>query len=300
MATTYEAQVVAAFGRHVLVRDADGAVRDARPRGRRLELVCGDRVRCEHDPRHDATLVVEVLPRVGALYRSNSRGLAEPVVANVSRLVAVVAPEPAPDLFVVDRYLAAAASAGIGAIVLLNKADLAGRDALRAALAPYAAAGYPLLECRRDLPETLAALATALRGQTGVLVGQSGVGKSSLVAGLVPDAQIATNSLDRDREGRHTTTASRLYDLPGGGALIDSPGVRDFAPAVDVLEPRSLGFVEIDRLAPGCRFLDCRHMREPGCAVIAAAESGGLDPRRYESYRRLRRLFEDLHAARRR
>ncbi len=298
MAATLEAQVIAAFGHHVLVRAAGGVIREARPRGRQLDIVCGDRVLCEHDTRHDETHVVEVLPRRGTLYRTDSRGRTEPVVANISLLVAVVAPEPPPDLFVIDRYLAAAASSAISAVVLLNKADLAGRTELRNALEPYAQAGYPLLECRRDRPGSVAGLAAALRGQTGVLVGQSGVGKSSLVSTLLPGVQIATNSLTRDREGRHTTTASRLYDLPGGGALIDSPGVRDFAPAIDALEPRSLGFVEIDRLALGCRFLDCRHLREPGCAVIAATESGVLDARRYESYRRLRRLFEDLAAAR--
>jgi ribosome biogenesis GTPase len=104
--------------------------------------------------------------------------------------------------------------------------------------------------------------------------------------------------LVREEEGRHTTTAARLFDLPGERALIDSPGVRDFAPALESLEPRSLGFVEVERLASGCRFLDCRHMREPGCAVRAAAEAGTLHARRYESYRRLRRLREDLSAAR--
>ena len=103
--------------------------------------------------------------------------------------------------------------------------------------------------------------------------------------------------LVRGEEGRHTTTRSRLYDLPGGGQLIDSPGVRDFAPAIQALEPSSLGFVEIDRLAVDCRFADCRHMAEPGCAVRRAADDGTLDARRYESYRRMRRLFEDLKAA---
>ena len=103
----------------------------------------------------------------------------------------------------------------------------------------------------------------------------------------------------REEEGRHTTTAARLYDLPHGAALIDSPGVRDFAPAVQALDERSLGFIEVERLAAGCRFADCRHMREPGCAVQAAAESGAMPARRYESYRRLRRLYEELTAARR-
>ncbi len=299
MTFAFEAQVVASFGGQVLLRGADGTVHEALPRGRRLQIVCGDRVRCAHDRRHDQTVVLEVLPRHGTLYRSDARGRAEPVVANITCLVAVVAPAPAPDLFVVDRYLAAAASARIGALVVLNKADLAGSETLRSALEPYVVAGYPLLACRRDDPASVLALAQALRGQIGVLVGQSGVGKSSLIACLLPDVQVATKSLDRQLEGRHTTTTSRLYDLPEGGSLIDSPGVRDFAPAIDALEPRSLGFVEIARLAPDCRFPDCRHMHEPRCAVSAAAAAGTLDARRYESYRRLRRLFEDLGGTRR-
>ena len=110
--------------------------------------------------------------------------------------------------------------------------------------------------------------------------------------------EVVIGELMREEEGRHTTTASRMFTLPGGGWLIDSPGVRDFAPAVDHLEPRTLGFPEVAQLAPGCRFADCRHMREPSCAVRAALEAGTLHPRRYESYRRLRRLQEDLIAAR--
>ncbi|MEY3338876.1 MAG: hypothetical protein RL245_1868, partial [Pseudomonadota bacterium] len=133
--------------------------------------------------------------------------------------------------------------------------------------------------------------------ETSVFVGQSGVGKSSLIGQLVPGLDLATGELDRDAEGRHTTTSSSLHDLPGGGHVIDSPGVRDFAPAIDTLEPRSLGFPEIDQLSTGCRFADCQHMQEPGCAVRKAAENGDLDDRRYESYRRLRRLHADLKAA---
>jgi ribosome biogenesis GTPase len=124
------------------------------------------------------------------------------------------------------------------------------------------------------------------------------VGKSSLVDRLIPGAGVEVGDLVREEEGRHTTTASRMFDLPLSGNLIDSPGVRDFAPAVDRLDARSLGFVEVERLAPQCRFSDCRHMREPGCAVQDATQNGGMSPRRYESYRRLRRLYEELTAAR--
>jgi len=142
------------------------------------------------------------------------------------------------------------------------------------------------------------AVSATCAGATTALVGQSGVGKSSLIRRFVPQAEIAVGELMREEEGRHTTTASRLFDLPGGGGLIDSPGVRDFAPAIDRLDSSYLGFIEVARLAPQCRFTDCRHMREPGCAVIAAVAASTMHPRRYESYRRLRRLFEELTEAR--
>jgi ribosome biogenesis GTPase / thiamine phosphate phosphatase len=296
--TAFEATVIAAFGRHVLVRDAAGTVHKARPFGRSVAPVCGDLVRCEADARHRETHVVETLPRRAALYRTSRRGAAEAICANLSLLLVVCAPRPQADLFVIDRYLAAAASGGIRGLIVLNKSELAVEPDLRAELESYGSLGVATLECSVRESRGLDALVDACRGETAVLVGQSGVGKSSLVRRIVPGAEAETGELDRDAEGRHTTTASRLYDLPGGGHLIDSPGVRDFAPAVDRLEPRSLGFMEIDRLAGSCRFLDCRHLREPACAVLAAVERGEMSARRYESYKRLRRVFDDLTAAR--
>ena len=281
------------------VRDAAGRQLPARPFGRSLAVVCGDEVLCRPDPRHDELHVVEVLPRRSALYRANLRGATEAVVANLTRLLVVLAPLPVPDLFVVDRYLAAAESARIGATLVVNKEELGVGETLATELAAYAQAGYGALHCSAHTGSGTQALLAALpRGATAALVGQSGVGKSSLIARLLPQEQVTIGELVREEEGRHTTTAARLFDLPQQRALIDSPGVRDFAPAIDSLEPRSLGFVEVERLSPQCRFLDCRHMREPGCAVRAALDAGTLHPRRYESYRRLRRLSEDLSAAR--
>ncbi len=238
--------------------------------------------------------MLKVLPRRTALYRSNARGAAEPVLANVTRLLVVIAPVPPPDPFVADRYLAAAESAGITATPVLNKAELGIDGPLRAQLDAYAAAGYECIAASAATGAGVDVLLSACAGQMAALVGQSGVGKSSLVRRLAPEADVEIGGLIREEEGRHTTTVSRLYPLAGGGRLIDSPGVRDFAPAVDHLDRRHLGFVEVARLAPGCRFLDCRHMREPGCAVRQGVESGTMDPRRYESYRRLRRLAEEL------
>ena len=295
---TFDACVIAAFGRHLLVQEPSGRTLRARPFGRDLGAVCGDDVRCRDDPHHGEVHVLEVLPRRTALYRSNARGAAEPVLANLTRLLVVIAPLPLPDPFVADRYLAAAESAGVTATPVLNKAELGIDPALRTQLDAYAAAGYECITVSAETGEGIDALLSACAGQVAALVGQSGVGKSSLVGRLAPDAEVAIGGLMRDEEGRHTTTVSRLYELAGGGRLIDSPGVRDFAPAVGRLDPRHLGFVEVGRLAPGCRFHDCRHMREPGCAVRQGVESGSMDARRYESYRRLRRLAEELTAVR--
>jgi ribosome biogenesis GTPase / thiamine phosphate phosphatase len=299
MSETLEARVVATYGRHMTVRAADGRLLRARPFGRALTVVCGDEVQCRTDPHHDELHVVALLPRRSALYRASLRGVSEPVVANLDALLVVLAPLPAPELFVVDRYLAAAASAHIAATLVVNKEELGIDAALATELAAYAAAGYAAVRCSAATGVNLEALLAAIpTGAAAALVGQSGVGKSSLVAQLLPGEQVAIGELVREEEGRHTTTASRLFELPGQRALIDSPGVRDFAPAVDRLDARSLGFVEVERLAPGCRFHDCRHMREPDCAVRAAVDAGTFHPRRYESYRRLRMLFEKLTAAR--
>ncbi|HYM43394.1 MAG TPA: ribosome small subunit-dependent GTPase A [Steroidobacteraceae bacterium] len=299
MAETFEARVVATFGRHLMVRDGAGRQLRARPFGRSLTVVCGDQVRCRPDARHEELHVLEVLPRHSALYRTNLRGRSEPVVANLQHLLVVLAPLPVPDLFVVDRYLAAAASAGLSATLVVNKDELGVPAALAAELTAYASAGYGIVRCSAltgaGSGELLAAVPP---GAIAALVGQSGVGKSSLIAQQLPQQRLAIGELASDEAGRHTTTAARLFDLPGGRGLIDSPGVRDFAPAVERLEPRSLGFVEVERLAADCRFPDCQHLREPDCAVRAAVGAGAFHPRRYESFRRLRRLHEKLSEAR--
>jgi len=296
-ADKFDAEVIAAYGRHLLVRAGEQQLR-ARPAGRRLIIVCGDRVRCEVDRAHDEVLAVEVLPRKTLLARANLRGESEPVVANITQLVVVVAPVPQPDFFIVDRYLCAATAAGIRGAVAINKSDLEANKIAREEIDALAAAGYARITCSAVDGHGLAELRTLLSGAVSVLVGQSGVGKSSLVNALLPKSQIETGGLMREEEGRHTTTASRSYPLDSGGSLIDSPGVRDFAPAIEQLDGETLGFPEVDRRARNCKFQDCRHMQEPSCAIIAAVEAGEFSARRYESYRRLRRRYSDLIEAR--
>jgi ribosome biogenesis GTPase len=276
------------------VRFTDGTESLARAAGRDLQVVCGDEVRCDRDAQHAQWLIQEVLPRRSALYRSNTRGRAELVAANLTTLVVVVAPQPQPDLFLVDRYLAAAASAGLNSLLLGNKADQPFDDDLQNELAALAATGCDTLMCSARTGAGLSAVRERLQQQCVMFVGQSGVGKSSLLRELVPGCDALVGEMLKSEEGRHTTSAAHLYQLPGGGTLIDSPGVRDFAPAADMLDARTMGFVDVARFAPQCRFADCRHLKEPQCAVREAVTAGGLSARRYESYRRLRRLRETL------
>ena len=288
------ALIVVSHGPTARVRLDSGPEVVARAAGRDLQFVCGDRVLCACDAQHAQWQIQQLLPRRNALYRTSARGRAELVAANLTLLVVVVAPRPPPDLFLVDRYVAAATCAGIGALVVANKADQEYPAGLRDGLAVLAAAGCATLTVSARSGDGLEALRAQLRGQTVMFAGQSGVGKSSLLRELVPGSEAAVGELLKGDEGRHTTSVSQLYELPGGGALIDSPGVRDFAPAIESLDARTLGFSEVERLAPQCRFADCRHMREPDCAVTAAVAAGVMDARRYESFRRLHRLREQL------
>jgi ribosome biogenesis GTPase / thiamine phosphate phosphatase len=289
-----EALVLVAHGASARVRLSDGSEVLARAAGRDLQFVCGDLVRCERDPQHAEWRIQQVSARRSALYRSNARGRAELVAANLTTLVVVIAPQPQPDLFLVDRYLAAAASAGINALLVTNKADAEFDGNLQADIAALTDSGCATLTCSARTGLGLPALRDRLRQQTVMFVGQSGVGKSSLLRELVPGCDAPIGELLKSKEGRHTTSAARLYALPGGGSLIDSPGVRDFAPAADMLDAQTLGFADVARIAPQCRFADCRHLKEPQCAVRAAVAAGALNARRYESFRRLRRLRERL------
>ena len=290
----HPALVLIAHGASARVRLDDGTEVLARAAGRDLQFVCGDQVLCNCDAQHAQWQLDAVLPRRTALYRSNARGQPELVAANVSLLVIVVAPRPQPDLFLVDRYLAAAACTSIDTLLLANKADQEFPLEWRAELAALEAAGCATAACSAHSGLGLDWLRERLRNETVMFVGQSGVGKSSLLRSLVPDCDAPVGELLKSDEGRHTTSAAHLYALPGGGALIDSPGVRDFAPAAQMLDPRTLGFNDIAAHAAQCRFADCRHLQEPGCAVRAAVTAGALNARRYESFRRLRRLREQL------
>jgi len=292
-----DGRVVASHGRHAVVLDDAGRQIQCRLHGRRLTVVCGDRVRWTRSPGEGAAgLITEVLPRTTLLARLNLRGQSEPVAANLTQLLCVVAPLPVADFGLCDRYLAAAEWAGLKTCVVANKSDLPDQSGVLAAtLAEYARIGYPVVHASKRTADGVVELAARLVGETSVLVGQSGVGKSSLTNRLVPGVEARVAEVSRATEsGRHTTSSSSLYQLPTGGELVDSPGVRDFSPPLPAPRDLAGGFREIAALAPGCRFQDCRHGREPGCAVVAALADGRVTPRRLASYRRLLELAERM------
>ena len=294
-----EGRVVASHGRDASVADPSGRQVHCRLQGRRLAIVCGDRVLwTPARTEGGAGLIVDLLPRKSLLARITSRGIAEPVAANLTQLVAVVAPRPAPDFGLCDRYLAAAEWNGLAACVVANKCDLEDDSGTVApALDDYARIGYPIVRASKRLAEGVDSLRMRLAGETSVLVGQSGVGKSSLTNRLIPGVEAAVDEVTRASEsGRHTTSTAFLYALPSGGELIDSPGVRDFSPPLPALREVAGGFREIAGIASDCRFRDCLHRQEPGCAVTAACRDARISPRRLESYRRLLALAENLAA----
>ena len=284
--------VLASYGRGVLVQASGGIVRCGLM-GRKLRVVCGDRVTWSYPPSADGPSVESIEPRRNLIERIDARGRPEPVAANIDRLAIVAATQPAPDWFLVDRYWAGAALKELEALLVVNKSDL-GTDAIQAQIEEYRKLRLSCVEVSCESGSGIAELEQQFRGRVTLLVGQSGVGKSSLVNALAPGAAAQTAELTRDAEGRHTTTTARWYQIGAGASLVDAPGVRDFAPPASLARAAERGFVEIHEHSVQCRFNDCRHMEEPGCAVRSAVMNNQIAPRRYESYRRLFRLYEKL------
>ncbi len=255
-------------------------------------LVTGDRVTWQAAAEHTG-VVVALEPRRTVLNRPNAQGDLRPVAANIDCVVVVIAPVPEPFANLIDRYLVAIENIDLEPVLLLNKEDLLGdtqEPALEALLQTYRDIGYTVLRCSCESGRGLDPLQQHLRERTAIFVGQSGVGKSSLINRLrntqgATDQDAAVGALSVGRQkGTHTTTATRLYHLPDSGDLIDSPGIREFG--LTQLDAGQVfdGFIEFRPLAGRCRFRDCRHLQEPGCALLAAAEAGQIHPRRLDSY----------------
>jgi ribosome biogenesis GTPase len=291
-----QAVIIATFSRRMRLRLVTGEDVDARIKGKRIRPVCGDRVLAKPLEDESDWLITEILPRDNSLNRPNMRGQTEILAANVDLLVVVAATSPEPDWYIVDRYLCAAEAMRIMAVVVFNKTDLLERgDEFDSALSDYRNIDYPVVSCSAVDGENIHAVASAIERHTAIVVGQSGVGKSSIINQLLGGEQQRTAEIsNKTGEGRHTTVNSMMLTLPGGGHVIDSPGVRDYAPALQSTTEVIQGFREIETAGQDCRFANCKHLREPGCAVKDRVDSGAISARRYESYRRLLALTEKL------
>ena len=292
------ALVIATFSRRMRVRLASGDPVEARIKGKRLRPVCGDRVEVEPIAEESDWLITAIHDRDNELQRPNLSGKVEVLAANIEKLIVMAAASPKPDWAIVDRYLCAAELMHVPAAVIYNKTDMHSEPGVDEVLAVFERIGYPTIRVSARTGENVEDLGPELEDCISIIVGQSGVGKSTLINLLVgDDAQLTASISEKRGEGKHTTVNSVMLDLPGGGAVIDSPGVRDYAPALSPDEV-VLGYREIVSAAQHCRFANCRHLREPGCAVKAAVEHDEISVRRYDSYRHLLALTEKLTADR--
>ena len=277
--------VVGTFGRQYLVELAQREVLTCFPRGKRSTLACGDRVEIARTAPGQG-VVEAVDPRSALLYRSD-QFRQKLIAANVTQVVIVLAVVPSFHEELLNRCIAAAETQRLSLVIVLNKFDLAGEStAAMDRLTLYSALGYRVipLAAKRDV----SALQPALKGHANVLVGQSGMGKSTIINALVPGAGAATAEISAALDsGRHTTTHARLYHLDAGADLIDSPGMQDFGLHHVSQQDLAEAFIEFRPLLGRCRFHNCRHLLEPDCAIAQGVVQGVVDARRIEAYRKL-------------
>lgn len=286
--------VVSRYGRNLSVQDENKTIYHCLFRQNLGGICCGDRVvweKTSDDPNVYEGVVTAMLERTSVLTRSTFSEEEKALAANISQIIIVLAPQPEPSEYLLDQYLVAAERIGVSIMIAVNKADLLDnqqKQLLEQRLAQYRYIGYELIFISSHQVEGLKPLQQKLAKQTSILVGQSGVGKSSLINALIPDLGLQTQQLsEKSQQGQHTTSASTLYQLDNDGYLIDSPGVRSFR--LGKIDKATLenGFIEFKPYLGHCRFSNCSHINEPGCALIDACEQGNISRIRLDNFRHM-------------
>lgn len=292
--------VISRFGQQVDIADeAFNTIRCFLRKSNEVPVV-GDRVWFKRQKDLPTGILVELEPRRSLLKRPTPHHGVKPVAANIDLIALLLAPEPAFSEVLLDRYLVAAQSSELPVWIIMNKWDTVAdndKDTIKDRLELYQDLGYPIYYISSKTGEGVESLVKELKGKQLLLAGQSGVGKSTLIGYLFPDMQIATGEVSETSGlGTHTTTASRLYRLDQDTYLVDSPGVREFG--LWHLEDDDIkqGFIEISKIGEQCKFRDCKHLNEPGCAVLAAAKQGIIAASRLKNYQHLIQHFDQPFA----
>lgn len=278
--------VVAAFGKRFQVElTADKKRISCVTRGKKTDLACGDLVMIQMTDRHEG-VIETTLPRKTLLYRSNAFK-SKMLAANVTQIIIVLATQPSFYEALLNRCLIAAEAANIKALIVLNKCDLADNDDAKQKLALYAALGYRVLML--SATEDISTLRPYLQGEASILVGQSGMGKSTIINSLLPDADVRTREVSLVLDsGKHTTTAAHLYHLDADSQLIDSPGLQEFGLHHLSTDELEYAFIEFRPFLGKCRFNNCKHLQEPDCAITGAMATHKITPERLAIYKMLR------------
>jgi ribosome biogenesis GTPase len=308
--STQTARIISHHGRQLYAETEDLKKIKCKIRQNLGDIACGDYVIVQQaedpdsqdktsDPHSDASqyVVVAVKERSNLLVKTGFAGAIKPVAANIGQLVIVTSLKPKPNPYLIDRYLTAAENLPAKALIVINKVDLMDQESKRLVddlTRLYKGIGYDVISSSMKQDTGLDALSDALSNTTSILVGLSGVGKSSIVKAILPKEEIRIGETsEATGEGKHTTTVSALYHLKCNGIIIDSPGVRDFTPINNSISEITHGFKDVRKFNGACKFSNCSHTNEPGCAMKKAVSDGLLNEQRFNNYLRMLQEFHE-------
>jgi len=298
--STQTARVISHHGRQLYAETSNLEKIKCKIRQNLGDIACGDYVviqRALDATGESQNVVIAVKERTNLLKKAGFAGAIKPVAANIGQLVIVTALNPKPNPYLIDRYLTAAENLPARAVIVINKIDLANDESEKIVTdltELYQGIGYRVIGTSIKQNIGLEELSEALSNTTSILVGLSGVGKSSIVKAILPKENIKIGETsEATGEGKHTTTVSALYHLKDDGIIIDSPGVRDFTPTSNSLDEITRGFIDVQQFNGACKFSNCSHQNEPGCAMKQAVADGLLNEQRFNNYLRMIQEFNE-------